>query len=92
MEFDTDRMKAYVEFLEENPTKIVNLCNQLELLTNVASQCMDKKSGLMAAKRLLGNMENIKKAVPQNDDACKRLTLSLKNIIDAQRIFGRGGR
>ena len=88
MEMDTVKMREYADFLEENSRQITLLCEAIEENLSLAIQCMDSKSGLEAARRMTVNLENIKKNIPINDDACQRLILSLKRINDATNVFG----
>lgn len=88
MELDTEKIKEYASFLEENSREIVSLCNQLENSLSNALNYMDQKTALMATRRIVGNMEAIKKCVPLNDEECKRLILVLKLIQNAQDTFG----
>lgn len=88
MELDTTQIKAYADFLEENSRQIVSVCSSLEGSLSEALNFMDQKSALMATRRMVGNIENIKKSVPISDDACKRLILVLRRIQNAQDTFG----
>lgn len=88
MELDTTQIKAYADFLEENSRQIISVCNSLEGSLSEALNFMDQKSALMATRRMVGNIENIKKSVPISDDACKRLILVLRRIQNAQDTFG----
>lgn len=90
IEMNTTLMQQYVEFLEDFCQRITTLCDGMESLTDYAGQCMDQVSGLQAAKQLLANMEVIKANLPTADDACQRLILAMKKIIEAQNAMGRG--
>lgn len=89
MNVNTQKMGEYADFLEENSGKIIALCNKLEQDLTMAGQCLDQQSGRAAVKRMMQNLENIKKNVPISDDACRRLILSRKYIDSATQIFGR---
>lgn len=89
MNVNPQLMAEYAEFLEENSTKITNLCTQIEENLSLATQCMDQVSGLQAAKRMLQNLENIKNNVPVSTEAGRRLILSKKYVDSASNVFGR---
>lgn len=88
MNLDTGKMRECAEFLEENSNQIKRVCEEIEEYIQIASQCMDQESGRGAAQRMAISVENIKNNVPINDDACKRLVLSLKHVGDAGNVFG----
>lgn len=88
MELDTTQIKAYADFLEENSRQIVSVCNSLEESLGEALNFMDQKSAVMATRRMVGNIENIKESVKNNDGAYKRLILVLRRIQNAQDTFG----
>lgn len=90
MNLNTASMREYAEFLEENSSRIITLCNSLEENLMRAIQYMDQSSSVYAVKRMVQNIENIKNNVPISDDASKRLILVLKRVHDAQNVFGRG--
>lgn len=89
MNFDTDKMREYSEFLEENSRKIGELCIKIEESLMLAVQCMDQQSGRGAAQRMEQNLNNIKNNVPISDDASRRLVLSKKYIDRASDVFRR---
>lgn len=88
MELDTTQIKAYADFLEENSRQIVSVCNSLEESLGEALNFMDQKSAVMATRRMVGNIENIKESVKNNDGAYQRLILVLRRIQNAQDTFG----
>lgn len=89
MDLETNLMEQYAEFLDEKGTQIIDLCTYLERMMDIARQCMDQVSGLNATKRLLDDLENIKRLVPISDEASKRLVRAKKLIEDATHIFDR---
>lgn len=92
MELSPTQMGQYAQFLEEHSRQILQLCQNMEQLTAMASQCMDQKTGLVAARDLLANMETIKKNIPMSDDACHRLILTMKQVAAIGDSFGGRGR
>lgn len=88
MNLNTEGMQQYAEFLENNSNNIKEVCATLQEYIQMARQCMDHESGIGASQRMESNIENIIKNVPINDDACKRLVLSLKYVRDAGNVFG----
>lgn len=88
MNLNMGSMREYVDFLEESSRRIVQLCEELEVNLGEAIQYMDQPSGLYASKRLLQNIENIKKSVPMNDETVKKLVLTMRRVQDAQNVFG----
>ena len=89
MNVDTMKMAEYADFLEENSRKIVDLCNRIEELLNIAVQCMDQNSGRAAAQRMAQNLESIKSNVPISDDASERLAKAKTLIDEATNVFRR---
>ena len=89
MTIETEQARRCAETLENNSRAIIQLCNDIEEMLSVAVQCMDSEGGRAAAARMNQNMENIKRSVPVEDDACKRLILALKQIAETSRTFGR---
>lgn len=88
MNLVTEQMREYATFLEEISEKIVNQCNALEGNVVVALHCMDQKSGLVASRNMLQNIENIKASVPYSDDAAQRLIKAMKLIDSIDDSFG----
>lgn len=91
MELSPREMGQYAQFLEEHSRQIQQLCRSMEELTAMASQCMDQKTGLVAARDLLTNMENIRKNVPMSDEASRRLILAMKRVASIGESFGGRG-
>lgn len=89
MELNPILMRQYADFLEESSRQIVELCNQIEGTLEIASGCMDEESGRDAAARLYDNMETIKKNVPIEDDAVRRLVYALKYVEEAKNVYRR---
>lgn len=87
MELNRGLMSQYAEFLEENTRQIVELCNNVQEALAIARHCLDQSSGVVAAAELYNNMENIRKAVPIEDNAIKRLVLAKKYSMDAENVF-----
>lgn len=88
MNVDTGRMKEYADFMEEQSSKIINLCDQIEQSIGETIQYMDQVSGLNAAKNLMENMENIKACVQFSDNTCQKLVHAKMLIEDAGSVFG----
>ncbi|MBR5093462.1 MAG: hypothetical protein IK095_00070 [Oscillospiraceae bacterium] len=88
MNVDPELMQQYADYMEECSGRIQRLCTEVENCVSMASQCMDSVGGLAASKRLLQSMETIRANIAWAEDACKRLVLSKKHVIDAQNTMG----
>lgn len=89
MNLNPDEIVRYIQFLNDSADEIKAICNQIEDAAELAVQCMDSDSGKSAVNRLMNDMENIKRALPQIDSTTGRMAKVKSLTDDAVDLFRR---